>query len=127
MRARLKLKPGQKGTKKLLARYGDRLFCVRYRYDEERQRRYTTVELIVEEVEWKPRARAPAGDTIIDIHVAWGDLELSGRVKSAGGRWNRARRVWEIRYDQALQAGLIKPSHAPAAPKNAFRKASSRR
>jgi hypothetical protein len=31
-RVRLHLKPGQKGTKQLLAQYGDRLICVRYRY-----------------------------------------------------------------------------------------------
>lgn len=28
--ARLKLKPGQKGTKKLFTQYGDALVCVRY-------------------------------------------------------------------------------------------------
>ena len=32
------LKPGQKGTKKLTAEYGDRPVCVRYRYDETRKR-----------------------------------------------------------------------------------------
>ncbi len=37
------------GTKKLLAQYGKRLVCVRYRYDEERRERYKTVELIVDE------------------------------------------------------------------------------
>ena len=30
---RLHLRPGQKGTKQLLAQYGDRLISVRYRYD----------------------------------------------------------------------------------------------
>jgi hypothetical protein len=35
-RVRLHLKPGQKGTKQLLAQYGDRLICVRYRYDAQR-------------------------------------------------------------------------------------------
>jgi hypothetical protein len=33
MITRLKLKPGQKGTKKMAAEYGDTLGCVRYRYD----------------------------------------------------------------------------------------------
>ena len=32
-RVRLHLKPGQKGTKQLLAQDGDRLICLRYRYD----------------------------------------------------------------------------------------------
>ena len=33
MRPRLHLKPSQKDTKQLLEEYGDRLVCVRYRYD----------------------------------------------------------------------------------------------
>ncbi|MDY6921765.1 MAG: hypothetical protein SV765_16320 [Pseudomonadota bacterium] len=43
------LRPGDSGTKRLKQRYGDRLVCVRYRKDAGRQRRYTTVELIVDE------------------------------------------------------------------------------
>jgi hypothetical protein len=38
-RVRLHLKPGQKGTKQLLAQYGARLVCVRYRYDAEQKKR----------------------------------------------------------------------------------------
>jgi hypothetical protein len=56
MKVRLKLKPGQRGTKHLSRQYGDRLVCVRYRYDEEIQKRYTTVELIVDEEHWQPDA-----------------------------------------------------------------------
>ena len=41
----LHLKPGQRGTKRLLAEYGDRLVCVRYRYDAERNKRFKTVAL----------------------------------------------------------------------------------
>ncbi|WP_298816136.1 hypothetical protein [Chloroflexus sp.] len=58
MRTRLKLKPGQRGTKKLQALYGDRLVCVRYRYDAESGRRLKTIELIVEEKQWSPRAQS---------------------------------------------------------------------
>jgi hypothetical protein len=36
-RVRLHLKPGQKGTKQL-PQYGDRLICVRYRYDALRKK-----------------------------------------------------------------------------------------
>jgi hypothetical protein len=45
-----KLKPGQPGTKRLLAQYGTRLICVRHRYDPHRQKKYKTVEIVVEEV-----------------------------------------------------------------------------
>jgi hypothetical protein len=52
MEARATLRPGQKGTKKLVTRFGDRLICVRYRYDTTRRKRFTTVELIVDESDW---------------------------------------------------------------------------
>jgi hypothetical protein len=34
MKSRLNLKPGQKGTKKLVERHSQSLLYVRYRYDE---------------------------------------------------------------------------------------------
>ncbi len=46
MTARLKLKPGQNGMKKLLDKYGEALVCVRYRYDEASGTRVKTVELV---------------------------------------------------------------------------------
>ena len=54
MRARVKLHPGQRGTKQWLSIYGDRLVCARYRYDAQQQKRYTTVEIIVAEGPWTP-------------------------------------------------------------------------
>ena len=60
MRTLLHLKPGQKGPKQLLAQYGDRLVCVRYRYDAQRKKRLKTVELLVAERDWTPpRPRSP--------------------------------------------------------------------
>jgi len=53
------LRPGQRGTK-LLREYGDRLVCVRYRYDEQNARRLKTVELVVEAVPWWPGGYAAA-------------------------------------------------------------------
>lgn len=57
MRVRLVRRPGQPGTRAYAEQYGDRLVCVRYRYDEAARRRYKTVEIIVEEAEWAPAAR----------------------------------------------------------------------
>ncbi len=34
------------------------------------------------------------------------EVELQRRIKQAGGKWNPARRLWELRYDQALKLGL---------------------
>lgn len=57
MKTRLKLKPGQKGTRKLVDIYGDALVCVRYRYDEESRTRVKTVEIVVEKRRGRPRYR----------------------------------------------------------------------
>jgi hypothetical protein len=57
MKTRLILKPGQRGTKNLVAKYGDALLCVRFRYDAKIQQRIKTVELIVEKTEWTPHLR----------------------------------------------------------------------
>ncbi len=71
MRSRLILKAGQRGTKKLLARYGDRLLYVRKRFDEERRRRFKTVELIVDEVDWVPPEPRVQGQTVVSLRVTW--------------------------------------------------------
>lgn len=106
MPTRLTLKPGQKGTKKLLAEYGDKLVCVRYHYDAQRKKRLKTVEVIVEEVDWTPQSQTPTGETIVAIRVAWGEAGVARQVKQAGGTWNAERKVWELRYDQVVALGL---------------------
>jgi len=56
MKTHTHLKPGQKGTRRLVEKYGDALLCVRYRYDEIRGVRMKTVEIVVEE---RPGKAAP--------------------------------------------------------------------
>lgn len=107
MQARRKLSPGQKGTKKFLDRYGDQLVCVRYRYDREQSKRFTTVEIIVEESAWSsPPQTAAALPTVVGLRVALDEVKLQRLIKQAGGKWNRDQRVWEIHYDQAKALGL---------------------
>ena len=106
MKTRLKLKAGQKGTKKLVAQYGERLICVRYRYDEKRKKRLKTVELIVEEIDWEPPKNPIARDSIVSIHIGFDEKELQDQVKKAGGKWNGKRKVWDIRNDKAVKLGL---------------------
>ena len=103
---RLHLKPGQKGTKQLLAQYGDRLLCVCYRYDAQRKKRFKTVELIVTERDWEPPRPPFAHDQIVGIRVAFADVAVRERVKQAGGTWNPERRVWQLRYDRVVALGL---------------------
>ncbi|MFN8458867.1 MAG: hypothetical protein U0401_30160 [Anaerolineae bacterium] len=104
MRASVKLHPDQRGIKRWQQQYGDRLFCVRYRYDRDRQKRYTTVEIIVAEADWIPNLPP---DTLVEVRVAWGEAELARQVKAAGGRWNRTRTVWELPYGALLALQLL--------------------
>jgi hypothetical protein len=106
MPTRLHLKPGQKGTKQLLAQYGDRLTCVRYRYDPQRKKRFKTAELLVGERDREPRRPRFAQDQIVGLRVAFADVAVRDRVKQAGGTWNPERRVWRLRYDRVVALGL---------------------
>jgi hypothetical protein len=101
------LKPGHRGTKRLLAEYGDRLVCVRYRYDEEKQRKYKTVELIVEESAWQPRTKRLNNAAVVGVRVGVREVELQKKVRSAGGRWNPDEKFWELRYDKVAELGLL--------------------
>ena len=81
MRTRLHLKPGQKGTKQLLAQYGDRLICVRYRYDPERTKRLKTVELVVGERDWAPRRPPYTDDQIVGVRIAFAEAAVRHQAK----------------------------------------------
>ena len=84
MEARATMRPGQKGTKKLAARFGERLLFVRYRYDATRRHRFTTVELIVAHADWNP---PPA--SIVRIRVEVWESALQRRIRAGGGSWDR--------------------------------------
>ena len=97
------LRPGQRGTHRWVTTYGDQLVAVRYRYDAERQRRMTTVELIVSEGPWSP---APKPDPMVGVRVEWGEVEVARQVKRSGGEWDRQRRVWRLARSEAARLGL---------------------
>ena len=107
--------PGQRGAKKLLAQYGDRLVCVRYRYDAQRRKRLKTVELIVAEDAWDPPLAPPAEEKLVPIRVAASELALRKQVKQAGGKWDPQRRVWVLCAAAVERLGLaariVSPTH----------------
>jgi hypothetical protein len=106
MKTRLILRPGSRGTRKLLAQHGKRLVCVRYRYDERLKRRYKTVELIVDEIAWEPKPPRPG--TLVSVRIQFEEEALRRQIKNAGGRWDGRTRAWRIRYDKAVELGLRK-------------------
>ena len=100
LKTRLTLSPGANGTKKLQARYGDRLLCVRYRYDTERRKRVKTVELIEEEVDWIPDS------AVYLVEIGWEEADLRERAKRLGARWNPTRKLWQMTRDTVTRLHL---------------------
>ena len=98
MEARATMRPGQKGTRKLVARFGDRLLFVRYRYDRNLKKRFTTVELIVAEADW-----TPPPPPLVRVKVEYWDVPLRREVKAAGGKWDPNGCVWLLPLDRAQE------------------------
>jgi hypothetical protein len=103
MRVKLVRKPGQSGTKAYVTEYGDRFICARYRYDIQRQRRYKTIEIIVEERPWAPPMRP---GTLVGVHIQYGERELALVVREAGGVWHPREKLWALFYEEAMRLGL---------------------
>ena len=106
------LKPGQRGTKELVEKFGERLICVRYRYDPKRRKRYKTAELIVDEQLWiedRPRLTVgrlepePRGPVL--IRIAFDEYELRAEVKQRGAQWVPQERLWRMSYSDVEDTG----------------------
>jgi len=90
------LKPGQDGTKRLVEEYGDRLLCVRYRFDEERGVKVKTAEIIVDEKPLTmPRFK---DDDLVPVHVAYGEKEMLEQLRKLRARWDGERKLWYVCY-----------------------------
>ena len=131
MRTVRTLKPGQWGTKGLLARHGASLLCDRYRYDEATGEHLKTVELIVQRrSRTASQAASPASGPLergaeahgsrkpggwaavaaprkVALRIGLRERDLQQRVKSAGGRWDPDRRVWFVGRDVAERLDLL--------------------
>lgn len=83
-----KLAPGAAGARRLAARFGDALVCVRYREDAAGGQRLTTVELVVE------RRPLPPGEFLVRIEFE--ETGLRAQVKEAGGTWDPKLKLWHV-------------------------------
>ena len=108
METRLTRRPGEPGTKKLLARFGERLVRVRYLYDAANGRRLKTVELVIETVPWRPQPRAPRrrDEDIVAVRIRYDETELRERAKRLGAVWRPAQKVWEVTWANARRLGI---------------------
>jgi len=110
-------KPGQKGTRKLLKEYGDKLICVRYRYDYQNKKKIKTAEIIVESTEWQPEnnwteygqvyeQEPPKTTPWVGVKLRFQEKELQKIIKSIGGYWDKENRLWFAPEYQVHQVGL---------------------
>ena len=98
-----KLAPGQPGAKKLTERFGEQLVCVRYRHDAKAGRRYTTVELVVDEGPMPIDKRTPS---VVHLRVDYDERALQQAIRQQGGIWDRKLRVWRVQRDAVLSLQL---------------------
>lgn len=110
-------KPGEPGTQKLVARYGNRLVSVRYRCDPEKGKRYKTVELIIAEEDWLPPQTVPQKPPqkpehpttpIVPVRIHYTERDLQRQVKAIGGRWDASRKLWMAPEEYVKRIGLSK-------------------
>jgi hypothetical protein len=106
------LKPGEVGTRKLAARFGDKLVCIRYRVDAARGVRYTTVELIVDQAPLTGRkirpssASVPDRNPMVGVKIFYREDALREKAKEEGAIWRPRQKLWEMPLQTARRLGL---------------------
>jgi hypothetical protein len=119
MKAYGHLKPGQKGTQRLVAEFGETLVCVRYRYDERTGDNVTTAEIIVDR---RSRMKPLFLDAdLVAVAVAYDEKALREKLKAAGGRWDPEEKFWKVRFgsirrDHALVGRIVTDTAAKREP-----------
>ena len=91
LRVTKKLAATDRGAIKLAHEFGESLVCVRHRTDSEARFRYTTVELLVEKVEMRPRQAK-----MVNIRVNPKEYGLRTVVRAAGAVWDGKLGLWRI-------------------------------
>jgi hypothetical protein len=103
-RTRQTIKAGERGTKKLVDKYGSDLLYVRYYYNWQKRKRITTVELIIDSRNWQPKKIA--NTAIVKVKIDYEEIGLREKIKEKGGKWNSERRVWELPFGKVKELGL---------------------
>ena len=98
MKSSKKLFPGSPGTKQLVKKYGNKLYCVRYRYDEAAKKRIKTAEIIVDEKEWVKNSNRISPNKRVKIKISYSEKDIRNKIKLMGGTWDAVNRVWRLDY-----------------------------
>lgn len=112
------MRPGEKGTARFVRDWGERLVCVRYRFDAKGRVRYTTVEIMTSELRpWTPPKRS-SPDALVYLKVDPNDWKAIRKLREARVWWDRERGLWRTRYDVAdrlrLKSRIVIPGRSLA-------------
>ena len=75
-----------------IKKYGQNLLCVRYKYDQNTQKKMITVELVADMQEWHKDLRRIPKNKIVPLKIKFGEVDLGIRVRALGGTWNREKK-----------------------------------
>jgi hypothetical protein len=106
------LRPGEAGTRKLAARFGSKLVCIRYRVDAAKGVRYTTVELIVDQAPLARRSvrlsssSVPDRNPMVSVRIFYREEALREKAKEEGAIWRPRQKLWEMPLQTARRLGL---------------------
>ncbi|MCR5886136.1 hypothetical protein LRS03_26085 [Rhizobacter sp. J219] len=100
-----KLGPNRPGTRKLSQRYGQALVCVRHRHNKDGTIRYTTVELVVEQVQ--TRQRHPPGQRVA-VRLEHDEPSKRHQLAQLGAPWDEDLDAWWVTRATARRLRLLK-------------------
>lgn len=95
--------PPQAGTIKLGRQYGDSLLCVRYRHDGSGLKRYTTIELVIDEA---PVVGKQVNARLFAVHMLHAEDALIELALKRGAHWHARDRKWIMKGELVKQLGL---------------------
>jgi len=75
-------------------------------YDDEKQARFKTIEIVVSRKPWQPPAKNISNSQIVGIRIAYDEVEARKQVKADGGKWNLTRQVWQVCYERVIELGM---------------------
>lgn len=101
LRVSRKLGRASRGALTWARAFGDGLVCVRHRVDPLRLTRYTTVEIVVHQVDIQPRS-----DQWVELNILGDELEVHRVLRSSGGRWDSRARIWRAPRTVVMALGL---------------------
>lgn len=64
------------------------------------------MELILDGQVWQKERETIPPNKLVNVQVAYGEMQIGRLVRAAGGEWDRSKRVWLLPYREVVALGL---------------------